>query len=618
MTKFLKLSVLFITINFLYAQYEAFENFDEENTELIDHLKMLEENPLDINTVTREELVIFPFLTESEIDTILKYQPYTTIQDLASYLPGKSFKALSPFITFRESRNIVSGKLTSRMAFCPETMRGYSERVYLGSRYNFYNRIQFSFGENISSGFLSHKDPGESSFADHYSGFIQWRNKRLHLIAGFFSLQYGEGLVFSRSWFSSRGSYPLSPLKSAPWGGKAYLSSTEEAGLNGIYGQAFLTSRITVNGFYSKNILDAVPEQNGLGVTRLVTDGYHRTQTEILRKDLVQKTTTGAALIYHPVPALRIGIVQAWYNYTPDIITDKSEQEYINVWYNQSRITSLFKTFSFRNCIISSEFALSSPGALAHQYGLLFKENNWSAGGKWWHLPNAFSSPEGRAFLNSDCFPRGLEGFYIGLSGRLSADFNVNGYWQCEKDLWRSYYNPMPDERKWYFVQIKWDPGSENELEVHYRYSGTSLSRHVIRLSCKRGISRRFFMKTGVEKVFETLHQKEGINCYQDIQLNILKSFSLQGRYSSFNAIDYDARIYEYESDLPGAYAMSVLHGKGNKGYLILRWNPDKIFSLCLKYRRIYFEGVESIGSGYAEIPGDIRRDIRVQGTFSF
>jgi hypothetical protein len=116
----------------------------------------------------------------------------------------------------------------------------------------------------------------------------------------------------------------------------------------------------------------------------------------------------------------------------------------------------------------------------------------------------------------------------------------------------------------------------------------------------------------------ESLYQKEGINLYQDIKIELFNSLMVQGRYSSFQTADYDVRIYEYENDIPGCYGMVALYGKGNKCYLMLRWQPFKTISLWLKYRRLYFEGVENIGTGYSEITGDIRRDIRFQIHISF
>ena len=609
---------LFVFLHILYAQNDGFEYFEEEQTVLTEYLQMLEENPLDLNTLTREDLAIFPFLHDSEIDTILKYQPYSTLREIASRLPDDLFEALSPFITLNENPAALTGNFTSRIAFSPETMRGIQDHIYLGSKYNIYNRMRLSYGENLSSGLLSHKDTGELSVIDHYNGFIQWQNTRFHLIAGSFSLQYGEGLAFSRAWFSGRSSSTLAPLKPASLGGKAVLSSTEDSGFSGLYGSAPLTSLFTLNIFYSKSLVDAIPGETGQGVTALAVGGYHRTQNEIDRKDLAAKSTAGAALIFRWSDYLQFGFAHAWYAFSPDIIADEKEETSINVWYNRSRISSLFNTLLVRNLILSSEIALSTPGSFARQYGILFKENHWSAGGKYWYLPNTFCAPDGRAFLNSNRFPQGVKGFYFGISGRLIRHFNIDGYWQSEKQLWRGYFNTMPLEKKWYFLQVKWDPEPATEITMHYRYTGTTLRRHALRLTCKKRISHRFILKTGMEKVIETLNNKNGINLYQNIKVNLIKSVSLQGRYSSFNTIDYDARIYEYEADLPGAYAMSVVHGKGNKVYLMLCWKPHLPFSLFLKYRRLYFEGAESTGSGYAEIPGDTRRDIRCQLNISF
>jgi hypothetical protein len=604
--------------DYLYAQYEDFEIFDEDDAMIIDHLKMLEEHPLDINTVTREGLAIFPFLNEMQIDTLLSNRPYRHLSEVASIISPDIFQALAPFITIKKRYRTPKGNVTTRLCAIPENMRGYREKYYLGSKYDLYGRIRFAMGDDITCGLLSHKDAGERSATDHYTGFVQWDSGHHRLIAGTYTLHYGEGLALSHGWYGGRSSYPIAPLKTTKWTGKSFLSSSENKGFAGIFWETIWGSRLILSGFYSHTLLDAIPADNRAGVTGLDRDGYHRTETEANRKDLLLKTAYGGSMVLRLNSRSRVGLSHIRSNYKPDFICDKQQYELFNVLHNRVNISSLYYDISLMHITMSGELALSSTRSIAQQYGFVLSDDKWSLGGKWWHIPNSYHAPDGQAFLNAAPAPHGIQGYYCGISGSVASGITFNGYWQIENRLWRSYFSELPTQKKWYFLQLAIRIDRETDIALHYRHALTELSRHALRFQYDKKISSRLSLQGRFENVFETLAHKEGINLYQDLKIRLLTAIYLQARYSSFQTADYDVRIYEYENDLPGCYSMYALYGRGNKCYLILRWQPAEFLTIWLKYRRLYFDGVETIGTGFAEIQGDIRRDIRVQVQFSF
>jgi hypothetical protein len=111
---------------------------------------------------------------------------------------------------------------------------------------------------------------------------------------------------------------------------------------------------------------------------------------------------------------------------------------------------------------------------------------------------------------------------------------------------------------------------------------------------------------------------KAGINFYQDLYWQIGQSFDLYIRFSSFSTDDYDTRLYEYENDLPHVFSNFALYGQGRKWYVMLTAGLLSHIKVWLKYRRITFDDVRSIGSGLMKINGDMRQDLHFQVEYRY
>ena len=111
---------------------------------------------------------------------------------------------------------------------------------------------------------------------------------------------------------------------------------------------------------------------------------------------------------------------------------------------------------------------------------------------------------------------------------------------------------------------------------------------------------------------------QKGINFYQDFYWQITKKITGQIRFRSFNSDEYDSRIYEYENDLPGVFSNYALYGKGTKWYIMFSVKLSQNFRMLAKFRKIVYDGVDSIGSGLTSISGGKRQDIHVQLEFKY
>jgi len=216
----------------------------------------------------------------------------------------------------------------------------------------------------------------------------------------------------------------------------------------------------------------------------------------------------------------------------------------------------------------------------------------------------------------------------LGAIGNPFNDFKITTYWSHKKNLWRSYFQPLPVHKKEFYVQNEYLSGLKSLFTFRYHTSSSSfyssenqekteIIKQSFRIQIKQHFSSKVRFQTRFEKVILNFYPiqvlKSGLNLYQDLSWYVSKSLNMQIRFSAFNTEDYDSRIYEYENDLPNVFSNFALYGRGRKWYLMLILQPSPKIKLWLKYRRIFYDGVKTIGSGLTSIPGDMRQDIHLQ-----
>lgn len=238
-----------ITIGFSVNNLSAQEAWEELAEQLIDEeggevfqwennfeeLSELRENPININTATKEQLERFPFLSDKLIENILyylyKYGPMLSENELwmIEDINRQTIRCLQPFICFKHTEKeeykptlkqvLKYGKqeLSTRVDMPFYTKSGYKlhtkeelkknpNKQYLG--YGYYHSLRYSFHyrDKIYLGLTAEKDAGEPFFAgqnrkgyDFYSPYLFIRNMgRIKSLAiGNYRLSYGYGLVIN-------------------------------------------------------------------------------------------------------------------------------------------------------------------------------------------------------------------------------------------------------------------------------------------------------------------------------------------------------------------------------------------------------------------------------------
>ena len=416
--------------------YEALSESIEEDDGLSEILEELQKNPVNINTVSREELRIFPFLNESHIDSILSFRPYTQKRQVRKVLDKNTYNFLRPFFIVKPIPQLLNMQFTQRNYLPMYKIKGIEEDKFRGNKYDNYSKIRFQSSESISGGFLIQKDLGEDEIYDHYSGFLQYQYQDIKIILGNYQVQFGHGLILDSPYGLQKSIFTLAPARTKNSGGRHYLSSSEFTGFNGLFAHYSLTSKLATNIFYANTLRDGNIDDSNLYVTGINSSGYHRTESEFRKKDLIQEKTIGGNVQYIFSDNIAAGLCVASVNYNPSLIYNTSTQSENDLRRNhfqfsgeQINLYSLFFHSHFEMFEFSTEISTNEFDFFSHSYNLLLPISRGGIGFKWWHLPVQFQSPFGHSFASSSNFPRAKQGFYVGLEQRINKDIHCSTYW---------------------------------------------------------------------------------------------------------------------------------------------------------------------------------------------
>ncbi len=183
------------------------QDLDINYEELYENLAQLLSNPVDLNSVTKEQLLSLLVITEDQINSFFLYRdqngPLFSVYELQS-IPGwdrATFDKIIPFVTvydlqsklnssiFRRISDEKNNYLVLRVERGIESKRGYqsgidSSQHYAGSPEKLYMRYRVARSNDFSIGFTAEKDPGE---------VMQWNPSRRYY--GFDYLSFHTSLL---------------------------------------------------------------------------------------------------------------------------------------------------------------------------------------------------------------------------------------------------------------------------------------------------------------------------------------------------------------------------------------------------------------------------------------
>ena len=608
--------------------------------ELADLYESLHETPLNINTATREDLSMLPFLTERQIEDIHAYiymhgpmltlgelqltgsLDYNTRQLLREFVyagdvpPQKERIRLDNVLKYGRSELVarMDIPLYLRDGFryhSPQELERYPNRAYRGNRLSHNLRYSFNWHNRIRLGFTADKDAGEQGY-DFRSPYLFIKDMGVlkELALGNYKAQFGHGLLLGGG-FSVGKSMTLSAMGRQAQGLKPHASTQEYGYLRGA-GIALEWGHTTFTLLAASTLLDATLKGDSI-ISSFKEDGYHRTVLECSKKNNVTLGTLAANLRYS-FRGIKLGCT---------FLTEKLSLPYKG----RDRFTGASADCSVNTAhyAVSAELALSDSKYAVIASQTLRLRNNWTLNMVFRHY-----SPEYMA-LHSNALAEGSVQNETGLLTGFSysrRNLKISGYADVFMHPNPRYGASERSNGADLRMEADWRTGSNDAIYATARFKSKQKDcKYTGQLEyCMTGRYRlrwTHYCRSGAELKTQLFYVR-----YDFIAEPITNGYALTQNYScglfkeklnidltaaAFYTESYDCRVSVYESGLRYTYNFMSLYGKGGRLAATVKCKLGSTVQLNIKAGSTYYFDRNEISSSQQRIASNHKEDISVQ-----
>ena len=630
-------------------------NWENELEELSNRLQ----EPVNLNSATREQLEQFPFLSDIQIEHLLAYiyihgQMETIYElQLVEELDRQTIQYLLPFVCIKAINNEPAfrwksllksaakygkNELLTRFDIPFYRRKGY-EHTYLGP--SVYNSVKYSFrySDRLYAGVVAEKDAGEPFGAlhnrygyDYYSFYLLLKDcGRLKALAvGNYRLSFGQGLVISTDYLMGKTIY-ASSFNNRSGGIKKHSSSDEYNYFRGVAATVALSKDWDLSGFYSHRLLDGVITDGA--ITSIYKTGLHRSQKEANKKNLFTMQLTGGNVSYQH-NRIRLGITGIYYlfnqPYEPELTGYSKYNLHGNNFYNLGiDYAYRWHRFSFQGETAIGKQGWASLNRLQYspvQNTQIMLIHRFYSYNYWAMFAHSFG--EGSTTQNE-------QGYYIGMETSPFAYWKFFASFDLFSFPWKKYRVNKPSRGTDGLLQATFTPRSYLSMYLKYRYKrkerdwtgskGTltlPIFHHQLRYRLNYSLNDVFSSRTTLD--YNHFHSQDraaniGYQVTQMIssQLPWTRLFAdVQGSY--FCTDDYDSRVYVSEKGLLYTFYTPSFQGRGFRCAVRLRYELNKHWLFITKFGETIYLNRNEIGSGNDLIYGNKKADIQMQLRIKF
>ncbi|PTM15421.1 MAG: hypothetical protein DA443_03520 [Bacteroidetes bacterium] len=624
----------------------------EEIYEMLQH-------PLALNRASADELMNIPWISPELAVEIVRYRnevkPYQKKDDLMHVhgIGSKTFSRIAPFLivdpTFRGARarygnprywlhGFRSESLTHlRQTLEPQEgyLRPDSAGGYLGSPVQLYHRVRVQ-SDHLSVNLTLEKDAGEplpSAFDFDYTSWhvaIRETGVISSLVVGDYSVRYGQGLVLSSTSGLGKSGLGTGVIGKAtpvlrPWTSASEGGAFRGAGIT-------LGRKVQISGFVSSRLHTAGMHADSTYRPPGHT-GLHRTLSERARKDQLRQTTAGGHVRYRNA-VFEAGITALKVRYAHPVSVRSSPSSPFDFHgtgadaFGADIRLSLSNWVVFAEAVTSTSRYWNSPGYIlgfalrqdqirwawlirsypAHQHSLLgggFSESS-SGSNELGTLMTLRYEPTDwvEIVLLTDHyqFPHARYQKHTPSSG---WELSLTGLFELFQGTKLSAGFRMTEKQR--------DAIGVDELGRESRHTSFH-SRWNYRFQAEWSRYPRIRLRIRVDRIFaKTPDPSNGVLLFQDIRWAIFRFLHLDARITFFDATSFDARLYQYETDLLYLMSNTVLSDKGMRFYIMTRFDVGNLIQVRLKIASTRYENRNMVGSGQQVIEGRQKTDIGVQ-----
>ena len=630
-------------------------NWENELEELSNRLQ----EPVNLNSATREQLEQFPFLSDIQIEHLLAYiyihgQMETIYElQLVEELDRQTIQYLLPFVCIKAINNEPAfrwktmlkdagrygkNEVLTRLDIPFYNRKGY-EHTYLGP--SVYNSVKYTFRyrDQLYAGGVAEKDAGEPFAAlhnrygyDYYSFYLLLQNcgRLKSLAVGNYRLSFGQGLVMSTDYLMGKTIY-ASSFNNRSTGIKRHSSTDEYNYFRGVATTVALTKRLSVSAFYSHRNMDGVVTDGE--ITSVYKTGLHRSRKEADKKNLLTSQLTGGNVSYQQ-NHIRLGITGVYYvfnrPYEPELTGYSKYNIHGNHFYNLGiDYAYRWRRFSFQGETAIGKQGWASLNRLQYspvqdiQFILIHRFYSYD----YWAM-YAHSFGEGSTVQNE-------QGYYVGLETTPFSHWRFFVSFDLFSFPWKKYRINKPSRGTDGLIQATFTPRTNLSMYLKYRYKqkerdltgskGTltlPIFHHQLRYRLNYSLNDVFSSRTTLD--YNHFHSQDraatkGYQVTQMIssQLPWTRLFAdVQGSY--FCTDDYDSRVYVSEKGLLYTFYTPSFQGRGFRCAVRLRYELNKHWLFITKFGETIYLNRNEIGSGNDLIYGNKKADIQMQLRIKF
>ncbi len=610
--------------------YESTSDDEEALYSAYDNTIELQQQPLDVNQASVDDLMLIPGMDRLTAEKIISrrttYGPFKSIEELRAIegIPPQLMTLMcttlqvpheqsAPWYTadgLRELLRTTKHELTFTATqptyyraadmHAPTVINGEENRYagqYLGGRMRHSLRYNLTAGTHLKVNITGANTSGEPFFRKGNNwGYDSWSwNITLRdlaclrtLIVGQYRAQFGMGLILNNNFTMGKQAMLASTSRQST----AITPHSSTSDSKHLQGAAALLSfgRVNVTFFGSYRHIDATLNADST-ISTILTSGYHRTATEMAKKNNTIQTTAGAHAGYSHTTryglAYSVGISGLYTHLSRDInpvyssdgtISDSRRyRRYYatgNTFYNASVDYSLnYGPFHF-----TGETAINDQAALATINSLIFSRlKNLTLNVSQRFYAYNYYSLYGSA-LNEGGAVQNESAVLLGATWKPKRTLTVEAYTDIAYFPWYKYrvsnssyawdntVKATYNRRLWtlsarYRYKLRQKDQSTTDSEGNTSTQVADKINHRISLTASYK-NKRWSTRSNVEGIM-TSSDSNGIIASQSVRYKPLRGLSLYVSGAYFHTDDYDSRLYAYEQGMRYTFSYSSYYGHG-------------------------------------------------------
>ena len=645
---------------------------ETEDDTYLQNLVQLRKNPLNLNTAEENDLKELRAISDLQIQSFLSYRRLLgnliSIYELQS-VPGWDLETIQKVLPYVRVGNAVSlaadfatrftqgqHSMLIRMQQYLEESNGYARPDSIANRYpgspqRLFFRYKYVYRNLLQFGITADKDAGEQFFKgsqkqgfDFYSFHLFARKiGPIKLLAlGDFTANLGQGLIQWQS-LAFKKSVEITNVKRQADILRPYNSAGEYNFLRGVGATVGLNKNIDVTGFASVRKLDGSVNQgdtiltNDDFISSILSSGYHRTPSEVEKKNALTQTAFGGNINYKG-SNLHLGLNGIAFKYSAAIQKDLQPYNQYALsgsdWYN----ASVDYSYTIKNVHLFGEAALDKNKAKAVIAGLIASlDQKVDASMVYRNIDKNYQAVYGNAFTEST-FPTNEKGLFTGVSVKPYYYLRVDGYVDIFSFPWLRYRVDAPSKGTEYLLQVTYKPNKQVEVYTRFRnenkavnLSGLEMATRPVvvrprqnwRTQFSYNVTKEVTLRSRVEMLWFDSQEKErseqGFLGYIEGRYKPFgKPYAFNTRLQYFETDGFDSRLYAFENDVLYSFSIPQFSGKGFRYYVNINYDLRKNLTFWARWAQTIYSDVSSLSSGLDEIEGNRRSEVKLQLLYTF